>query len=67
MPKLRLSLEDLHVASFEVAAPAPLDRGTVLGREATPGCTIDGCTLGPVSCVTYDDLTCFRTCPRPTG
>ena len=66
MPKLRLSLEDLHVASFEVAASGH-DRGTVLARAATPECTVNGCTLGPVSCVTYDDLTCFRTCPRPTG
>lgn len=41
MKKLVLNLEELEVASFETAADATLDRGTVHGNsdERTIGCS----------------------------
>jgi|GEM_PF-3729558 hypothetical protein len=38
MNKLKLNVEELSVDSFEVA-PAEESRGTVLGAEATDGCS----------------------------
>jgi hypothetical protein len=36
MKKLKLALESLDVASFEVVSPERRERGTVLGNESEP-------------------------------
>jgi hypothetical protein len=74
MNKLKLSIEDLSVESFDTSAVRK-EKGTVFGEQCTcytvctcPGCnTCDGTcpndhTCGDTCWNTCDDFTCLETC-----
>ncbi|HEX6371945.1 MAG TPA: hypothetical protein VF006_23680 [Longimicrobium sp.] len=71
MSKLRLSMEDLSVESFQTTRPAR-QRGTVVGQQCTcpTYCTCPGqWTCGDVTCAaqaTCVDETCADTCDNFT-
>lgn len=64
MPKLRLSLEQLTVDSFDTSATAAA-RGTVRGEECTcqTDCTCPGCPTCDNTCHESCYESCYGTCP----
>ena len=76
MSKLKLTMENLTVESFDTTAVARKEKGTVFGEQqctcytvcTCPGCpTCDGTCPNDPSCAdtcwnTCDDWTCIETC-----
>ena len=64
MNKLKLSLDDLHVDTFQTA-PAEGGKGTVFGEQCTcyTNCTCPGAATCDASC----DATCGFTCDLSCG
>jgi hypothetical protein len=61
--KLKLRIEDLDVASFEAAAAAAEERGTVRANASDPqSCYPMICYSGQESCLGSCDPTCGMSC-----
>ena len=63
MKKLKLSLDDLRIDSFQTTAPAK-PKGTVFGEQCTcyTQCTCPGCPTCYASCNGTCDASCNGTC-----
>jgi hypothetical protein len=69
--KLQLNVQDLHVESFDPAAPGATGRGTVHGHAPTDTATggFAGCECQTWAYTCYGSCpnTCHNTCPGATG
>ncbi len=70
MKKLKLTVDDLHVESFQTGDDDALRRGTVRGHASDSTCYERVCGCAPetdwdVSCGTCNVVedTCYNTCP----
>ena len=64
----KLKLESLEVTSFETGAAGPLERGTVLGRDAKPAPqTFNNCPETMFTCPTDPNFDCTYGCSQFTG